>query len=351
MEDFIELGIEGADKMVDKHFDKLPDKYVHRDGYMRGPLKGRRKGSRDSQSPDNSRRDSKDQQQSKAGRESKSSQSGKSRRRDHTLSGSDSEYDPRQRDISPQPPLYTVASPQYPAETPYERQPFSRDPPRVRAEYLPQTAAYNPNPYYSPPPGINRIAMNRGRDADSYYSGDDDYHSDSYRAPRRPKAGRRRSSSYHGPRGRSEFGYGQQLEQRPGAGSGSDHMDKVVDRVKDKAHTYKLKDDINNAFTASGKGLAGGAVGAAVGAWAAQKAQVGYRKNGPRKDPNPVLTLLGAAVAGMAVNAAVDKWQDGKRDKEKSEDTYGSDDDSDGGRSHRSGRNDQRRRRRRDSYD
>lgn len=136
-------------------------------------------------------------------------------------------------------------------------------------------------------------------------------------------------------------------------GTGSDTLDHVGDKAKDTAHRYKLKEDMNNVFTASKAGLTGGAVGAVVGGWAAQKAQIGYRKNGTKHDPNPLLTLIGATVGGLAVNAVVDKWQDGKKEtarkEEKWEDKYGSEDDSDDGRSRRSHRS--HRRSRRDNYD
>lgn len=191
--------------------------------------------------------------------------------------------------------------------------------------------------------------MNRGRDTD--YN-DDDYHSDSYRAPHRPKAVTRRSSSYHGPRDRDNYGYGQQLARR-GHGTGSETIDRYGDKAREAAHRYKLKEDINNVFTASGAGLAGGAVGAAIGGWAAQKAQVGYTKNGHKHESNPILTLLGATVGGLAVNAAVDKWQDGKKETAKKEkkwqEKFGSDDESEDGRSYKSTRS--HRRSRRDSYD
>lgn len=48
MEDFIELGIEGVDKVVDKHFEKIPDAYLQSDTYRRLhplPSHRRRRGS------------------------------------------------------------------------------------------------------------------------------------------------------------------------------------------------------------------------------------------------------------------------------------------------------------------
>jgi hypothetical protein len=98
----------------------------------------------------------------------------------------------------------------------------------------------------------------------------------------------------------------------------------IVDSARDKAHRYGLKEELSDVFTTSKAGLAGGAVGAVVGGWAAQKAQVATGKDGGgRKDKsgtNAVLTLLGAAVGGLAVNAIIDKYEDGKREtKEKQE--------------------------------
>lgn len=181
----------------------------------------------------------------------------------------------------------------------------------------------------------------------------------------------RRSSSYHGPRCRDYDGRETELQHRGGSGS------QTIDKARDKAHRYGVKDEVKDVFTSSKEGLAGGAVGALVGGWAAQKAQSAYgkEKNGAG---NAVLTLLGAAVGGLAVNAVIDKWEDGKRDtkdkQEKWEDKFGSDgengrgsdggrsrgtrrdskyadgygSDSDGGRSHRSQRS---RRSKRDDYD
>lgn len=328
MEEFIELGLEGADKVIDKHFHKMPDKAFHRETYKHLPHRHKdRKNSKDT----------------------------------HSDYDFESESDRDNRSMSHQaPPEYrhnTAPDPGYSyiPESPrnVNTPPFySREPPHPRPEYMPSPPpSAAANPYYTPPPtaGIPRMAMNRGRDVDPY--DDADYHSDSYRAPRRPKAVTRRSSSYHGPRDRDSYAYDQQLARRHG--SGSDRLDRYSDKAKDTAQRYKLKEDMNNVFTASKVGLTGGAVGAVVGGWAAQKAQIGYRKDGHKLDPNPLLTLLGATVGGLAVNAAVDKWQDGKKEtakkQEKWENKYGSDDDSDGGRSRRSHRSHHRSRR--DSYD
>ncbi|KAG4444474.1 hypothetical protein IFR05_000065 [Cadophora sp. M221] len=330
MEEFIELGLEGADKMIDKHFHKMPDKALDPETYKPKNihLPHRHKN----------RKNSKDT---------------------HSDYGSVSDSERKPRSMSNQaPPEYrnvVAAAPGYsnmPPDPQFTTPPFySREPPHLRPEYLPSPPPpASANPYYTPPPsvGVPRMAMNRGRDVDPY---DDDYHSDSYRAPRRPKAVTRRSSSYHGPRDKDNYGYDQQISRRHG--TGSERLDRYNDKAKDTAHRYKLKEDMNSVFTASKVGLTGGAVGAVVGGWAAQKAQIGYRKDGHKHDPNPFLTLLGATVGGLAVNAAVDKWQDGKKEaakkEDKWEDKFGSEDDSDGGRNRRSHRRDHRSRR--DSYD
>lgn len=121
--------------------------------------------------------------------------------------------------------------------------------------------------------------------------------------------------------------------------SGSEH----VDKARDKAHRYKLKEEIEGSFTKSKAGLGGAAVGAVVAGWAASKAQVGYQKDGGRKDPNPLVTLLGAAVGGLAVNAIVEKYEESKRDTDDKQDAYNEkwgvrngDTRSEGGKSQRS---------------
>ena len=84
-----------------------------------------------------------------------------------------------------------------------------------------------------------------------------------------------------------------------------------MDRVKDRAERYKLKDEMGSVFTTSKPGLAGGAVGAIIGGWAAKKAQIAYgkEKNG---STNNLVTLLGAAVGGLAANVVVDKWEESR---------------------------------------
>lgn len=161
--------------------------------------------------------------------------------------------------------------------------------------------------------------------------------------------------------------------------------------MREKAHRYGLKDEVKGVFTQSKEGLAGSAVGALVGGWAAQKAQQATGRD--KHAASPLLTVLGAAIGGLAVNAVVEKYEEsledtnvlqakwnekfnrgadsdgGKSQKSqrsrrdrgssrkdsKYDDDYGSDDESDEGRSHRSQRSRRARRESRgnmsDGYD
>jgi hypothetical protein len=84
-----------------------------------------------------------------------------------------------------------------------------------------------------------------------------------------------------------------------------------MDRMKDRAEKYKLKDEMGSVFTTSKPGMAGGAVGAIIGGWAAKKAQIAYGKEKKGSTSN-LVTLLGAAVGGLAVNVVVDKWEESR---------------------------------------
>ncbi|PBP25686.1 hypothetical protein BUE80_DR003422 [Diplocarpon rosae] len=362
MEPFIALGLSGADKLIDKHFHKLPDKALKAETYdpRNLPIPGRRKHRKSSKDaereyPDNFASDS-EMESGPQGRNEHRHQYSRSTPRselanDHyyarpnhyEVSESDIErHDtPSTSQVSPGYGTTTFVTPSYLPDSPFAMAPvYSHDPPRIRPEYLP-SSPLSETSYYSLPPSqrVNHIAMNRGREIDPY-DDDDDYHSDSYRVPRRPRPITRRSSSYHGTRAKDPYGDGQRVARRHG--SGSDVIDRYSNRARETAHRYKLKEDMNNLFTGSTAGLTGSAVGAVVGGWAAQKAQVGYMKSGHTHDPNPLLTLIGATVGGLAANAAVDRWQDEKKAEEKKEKKwsgkYRSEDESDAGRSHRSHR-------------
>ena len=90
----------------------------------------------------------------------------------------------------------------------------------------------------------------------------------------------------------------------------------MIEKAKDVDRRYKVKDELDNVFTTSKVGITGSAIGAVVGGWAAQKAQVATRgEKGGRS--NAMLTLLGAAVGGLAVNAVVDKFEESQSEKQR----------------------------------
>jgi hypothetical protein len=191
----------------------------------------------------------------------------------------------------------------YPQESQYITPPaYSREQPHPRLQYIPSPPPIGQT--YSPLPAFKAVAP-RPRDYD------DNYYSDASRSPRRPNAISRRSSSYHGPRNRDEYydGVDDRRQQRHRRRGSSD----MLEKAKDAERRHKLKDELGGIFTTSGAGLTGTAIGAVVGGWATQKAQVasGKGKNGAS---NTVLTLLGAAVGGLAVNAVVDKFEERKRE-------------------------------------
>jgi len=315
MDDLIELGIEGVDKVVDKHFDKVPDKALHKATYdPRNLRKSHRRKYR---------------------RETRDSSSSPSDREPPPYPDSPKQ-DPRMRPENPDPNLayndpYTEDRPsfitmhdnEYGRNGTYPGSVYSSEPPHPRSQYIPPPP---PPPIGAPPrefvpaPGappsyFEPVDRRDRRGRSGYESDDEEYYSDFQRKPRRPRPGnRRRSSSYHGPR---DGQLALATRQKGTAGT-------MVDNARDKAHRYGLKDEITDVFSSSKAGLAGGAVGAVVGGWAAQEAQVAMGKDGGgRKDKcatSAVLTLLGAAVGGLAVNALVDRYEDGKKEaKEKQE--------------------------------
>lgn len=358
-------GLGVVDQLIDKHFDKLPNSAFRPETYKPSRiLKSRRdsKASRHSGHNDSGHNDA----DRESDRETQTGRRGRDRRhthstprseagtvRDHYYSRptelSEGNLETHDRSMTRAPPNYGDVSPSYPSDGLLPV--YSHAPPTQRPEYIPENLPPPPmSTYYdSRPP--RSVAMDRGRHVDPQR--DDDYYSDTYHAPRRPKAVTRRSSSYHGPRSKGDYAHRQQVTRHQGRGG-----DQLA-RMKEFEERYKLKDDLNNMFTSSPEGLVGGAAGAALGGWAAQKAQLGYAKKGSRREPNPLLTLIGATVGGLAVNSLVDRMQDNKKEaakKEKKwEEKFGTDDESDDGRSRRSSYQGQgsrsHHRRRRDSYD
>jgi hypothetical protein len=341
---WISLGLKGANKIIDKHFDKVPHKYLYTDTYKPKALK--RRSRKNSQDQNNSQSESDEEEEVVRERDIEPE--------------SDTEEALRNKDIvlgrnmgPPMPRDGSLPGGAYSQESPYMQPPFpmySHEPPRTRPQYVPEQPAPPigvAGGYYPPPPSENFANARRYRDRrrDSW-DDDDEYYSDSYRQQqsRRPRMVTRRSSSYHGPRGRGAYdskeedSYAALTTKRGKTPSGSEHIDKA----RHTAHRYGLKDEIEGAFTKSKAGLGGAAVGAVVAGWAANKAQIGYVKDGGKKDPNPLFTLLGAAVGGLAVNAIVEKYEESKRDTDDKQDQYNEkwgkngDTRSEGGKSQRS---------------
>jgi hypothetical protein len=266
---FISLGLKATNFLIDKHFDKVPDAALHPETYHPKNLtsKQHRRKTREVRKKKNQR------DRNSSSSSSSSSDNPSVDKAEGTTVGRGAEDmlqqpqrgAPRSMFSPPQPQTYFPPPPQQ--QQMYDGPPiYSREPPRSRPEYAPSPPPVGsgypyPQGAYAPPP-FQPTTIERKSRRDSY--GDEDYYSDSYRHPRRPKAVTRRSSSYHGPR--SSAGGDQELARRGSRGTGSEHLD----RAREKAHRYGLKDEIKGTFTKSKEGLAGSAVGALVGGWAAQ---------------------------------------------------------------------------------
>ncbi|KAH6672058.1 hypothetical protein B0J14DRAFT_595038 [Halenospora varia] len=150
---------------------------------------------------------------------------------------------------------------------------------------------------------------------------DDDSDSDRTYTHRRPKPSTRRSSSYYPPRTR--------YQPSPPSSSSSRHRPTSQSyNAEPRDHRASLSSPTTNSrpntagskgdlFTSSKAGLTGGAVGALIGGWAAQKAHGNYRDGGKGDGGgHRVMTLLGAAMGGLAINAVVEKVEERKLKKE-----------------------------------
>ncbi|EPE25689.1 hypothetical protein GLAREA_01601 [Glarea lozoyensis ATCC 20868] len=328
MDDFLELGMEGVDKVVDKNFHKVPDKYLHSDAYI--PHRRHKRDSTRSSTQDPSE-DA--YYEAKAQRKSSKDQKPKMANQDVATGGTYLDYNQNPNYNHNPVPNYGSAEM---ANVPV----YSNVPPHPRPQYTPYYPSNEPpRQYESYRPDFDDRRSRRGRrDSSSSSSG---YDSDRpVRRPVRPKnLQRRRSSSYHGP---SSRGNDLALARR----SGSSHTG-VRDQVKDKAHRYGVKGEIDDLFTSSKKGLTGAAVGALVGGWAAHKAQeANKRGNG---SSNNLITLLGAAAGGIIADVGVSKWETANSKTEEKEEKWEKKFGSEGGRSRRGSR-DRGTRRRRDSY-
>lgn len=322
MEDFIELGIEGADKVVDKHFDKLPEKYLHKHTYTPRKLSG--SSHQKDKKNHKMREPSPDPHLDYRESDSRFRETGQ----DPTISMRDNEA--ASRNINDPYPDYGNGrapdySPNYRYSETHTQPVYSQAPPRQRPQYTPPyypqpaaAAGSVPQSQEYPPSFDDRRprSVEHGRRRRDSFSGEE-YDSDRpSRRPERPSASlRRRSSSYHGPSSRgNEMAL---ATKRTDSSYGG-----MKQKAKDKVSRYGIKDEVD-VFSSSTAGLTGGAVGALVGGWAAHKAQeaTGQDRKGDKKT-NDLLTLLGAAVGGLAVNVVVDKWEDSKKDTKVKEDKW-----------------------------
>ncbi|RDW85679.1 hypothetical protein BP5796_04004 [Coleophoma crateriformis] len=325
MDDFVELGIEGIDKVVDKHFDKLPDSALHRSTYHPRQVKKLkpRRLSRRKRRPSTSSLSS----EPAGGNDGFAPQG--------TRSGD----------------TYTYTKGGQGSGTPY-----STLPSRIRPEYQPPLEnPYVDRSYYSASPvntGYNPQAR-RGDRTDSPRTLDDDYYSESRNA--RPRMASRRSNSLGAPkrpqdsiilseqrlkdrRRRKSHGYDSDSDGwsrggsggRGGGGSGGGGGGGGSRKGSGRGNPGKgngLEDKLGEVFTDSNIGLGAGVLGAVVGGWATSKAQVagGVDKvdsSKRRNQSNTLMTVLGAAAAGLAANALVDRWEENKKKNKAEDDTW-----------------------------
>ena len=222
MADFVELGIEGADKLIDKHFHKLPDSALHRDTYHPRNIKRKIHRRRHDSSSSSSETDSEDIEESILMPKKQPSRSG---------AGNSS---------------YPIS---YPSDLSYRNPPVhSRQPPYLRPQYTPARLPVRENYPLSP----QQFPQERFRDFD------ENYHSDSYRSPGRPRLVTRRSSSYHG-RDRSPNSM-QLVQRRRGSISHTEKTEGADTR-------YGFKEELEKYFTKSPAGMTAGVIGAVLGGW------------------------------------------------------------------------------------
>ncbi|RDW75149.1 hypothetical protein BP6252_06291 [Coleophoma cylindrospora] len=323
MEDFVELGIEGIDKVVDKHFHKLPDSALHGSTYHPRQVKKL-----------NPRRRS------------------RHKRRSSTSSLS-SEAAGGNDDVAPQGPrsgdTYTYTKGSQGSGTPY-----SALPSRIRPEYQPPLENPYDRSYYSASPvntGYNPQAR-RGDRADSPRTLDDDYYSESPYA--RPRMVSRRSNSLGAPkrpqdsfilsgqrlkdrRRRKSYGYDSDSDGGSrggnggrgggGSGGGGGGGSRKGSGRGNPGRGNGLEDKIGEVFTDSNIGLGASVLGAVVGGWATSKAQIAggvdkVESSKRRNQSNTLMTVLGAAAAGLAANALVDRWEENKKKNKTEDDTW-----------------------------
>lgn len=351
-DDLIELGIEGADKIIDKHFHKLPDSALHADTYKHPFSHGSRRRAQ------HERRDDRDTRRSERGGDERDTtrekrrdsvweeqeslaEQGRHRRHQSQERAStrkfDTEWDNNNNNLRRSPSPRSTTMSQHINQQPYrDGRPsndanstmYTQDGPFVTAPWTTLPDYHAPAAQgFSPRPS-------RQYDPDNY----------------RPAQMRRRSSSYHGPRGRdrfysddSELSSDSDSDRRSRRGHGgharSQHGNQQLTRHNDTSHgnssaayarsertskshshSHEHKDtpleNLKDNFTDSPQGIAGSALGAIVGGYVTHKALETRNHGREQSNRDKALTLLGAVVSGVAINAVVDKFEDRRREKE-----------------------------------
>ncbi|KAL3422059.1 hypothetical protein PVAG01_06215 [Phlyctema vagabunda] len=344
MDDFLELGIEGVDKLVDKKFHHVPDVALHSGTYHPRNVK--------KLTPRKLRRE-RGEERRRGGPGSTSSSEDS-----YTTDIGGNQHRASAGDVYNDRRTYTDARDR--SARSQQAGPYSQDLPRIRPQYQPalenpyQERRYQSPPsmdgHYYPPAAGSRGRRDRGRDHD------DDYYSDA--APRaRPKAVTRRSNSLSHATPRSNLALTEKrLKQH------QKRLSMEGDDRDGRRSNSGNGNDMSKRFTKTEAGLGAGVIGALVGGWATQKAQVvvgadkldsSKRRNGS----NALVTALGAAAAGLAANVLVDRWEDNKKKNKESDQKWderfgkagagggGEDDRSSGrGREHRRDRDSRSRR-------
>ncbi|KAF7858907.1 hypothetical protein EAF04_008948 [Stromatinia cepivora] len=363
--DYAPIALQATDVLVDKHFHRIPDKAFRKETYKpRVPFKASRRRRREEEERRNSRdqgqyqderrdprgsgedRDRGVQRQEEPYKDPEIEEAGydsepdyTSRQRERNMRDRDWDSRERERDVRDI-PRHSGAGigTGYGYGNSYEesnrsntppQQIYSQQPPRLRPEYLPkyvaptQLGSDNRYPYYFPPP-ITPFSDSFGGDGrERDYDSDERYDRE---RTRRPKLMQRRSSyddihnQRNAPSNSDQRLSRRDTERRPRSSHSSQAPNKSkeshMENIKDRADRYGLKEEVKGLFTDSPKGLAGGAIGALVGGWAAEKfqeAQTG-RDRKDMGDRAKIYTLLGAAAGGLMVNAVVDRWEDGKEE-------------------------------------
>ncbi|KAG9239182.1 hypothetical protein BJ875DRAFT_244650 [Amylocarpus encephaloides] len=358
MDDFIELGMEGFDKVIDsRHFNKIPDKYLHSDAYIPHGIakKLRKKDEKKDRRYDSEEGfEERDKETTRRGKPVYESEE-EVRQDRRALRGARKEDFLTMQDNTRNTNAYMYGAngngSNYSYTDPTIRSIDSQSPPRQRPQYTPFYPAPPQQDYRGSSFDNRSPRSERGRRRDSYSSSDSS--DDEYtRRPVRPKTpNRRRSSSYHGPSRNEEL----VVARRPASNRG----DNIIDKMKDKERRYEVKEELDGMFTSSKKGLAGSAVGAAVGGWAAHKGQEAYGRDKTGHDgegtTNGFVTMLGAAAGGLVTDFIINKYElaNDKTDSKQArwEKKWGDRDESKRRNGSRDRSRDRRRRRRRDSYD